>query len=181
VTPAKSNKLIRNIVLTCALALVVASCATTSGGAGFEYRPDAEAVALPAPAALQPASLREFEGMLVAARGRPVVVNVWASWCGPCRVESPLLARAARSYADRVAFIGVDSRDDENDGRAFIARYRLDYPHVFDATGEIRARLRLRGFPTTYIFGRDGSLRYRVVGGISEQELAARVEDLLRS
>lgn len=118
---------------------------------------------------------------MVTSRGRPVVVNIWASWCGPCRVESPLLARAARGYGDRVVFVGVDSRDDEAAGRRFIDRYGLAYPHLFDATGEIRSRLQLRGFPTTYIFGRDGSLRYRVVGGINEQELAARLDDLLQS
>lgn len=159
--------------------MFAASCAT-GAGAGFDYRPEGSPVQLPAPAVLLRAELADFEGMMVASRGRPVVVNVWASWCGPCRVESPLLARAARAYGDRVVFLGVDSRDDEAAGRRFIDRYDLAYPHLFDGTGGIRSRLQLRGFPTTYIFGRDGLLRYRVVGGINEQELAARLDDLLQ-
>jgi cytochrome c biogenesis protein CcmG/thiol:disulfide interchange protein DsbE len=170
---------IRRGAFVAVLSIFSASCAT-GAGAGFEYRPEGSPALLPAPAALQPATLADFEGMMVTSRGRPVVVNIWASWCGPCRVESPLLARAARSYGDRVVFIGVDSRDDEAAGRRFIERYDLAYPNLFDATGEIRSRLQLRGFPTTYIFGRDGSLRSRVVGGINEQELAARLDDLLQ-
>ncbi len=167
-------------MLTAVVAVMAASCAT-GAGAGFDYRPDAPPVAVPAPAALQAATVAEFEGMMVTERGRPVVVNVWASWCGPCRVESPLLARAARAYGDSVAFIGIDSRDDETAARQFIARYDLAYPHLFDTTGQIRNRLQLRGFPTTYIFDREGALRYRVVGGINEQELAARLDELLRT
>jgi thiol-disulfide isomerase/thioredoxin len=179
--PAVRANRIRSILPVLLLGVVAAACAAVTAGAAFDYRPEASPVPLPAAGILQPATVDEFEGMLVTERGKPVVVNVWASWCGPCRVESPLLARAARSYGDRVAFIGVNSRDDAGDARKFIDRYDLAYPHVFDTTGEIRNRLRLRGFPTTYIFGRDGSLRYLVVGGISEQELAARVDDLLQA
>lgn len=169
----------RRLVPVILVGVLASACATASSSAGFDYRPEAEPVALPASGDLQSATVEEFEGMLVTARGRPVVVNVWASWCGPCRVEAPLLARASREYGDEVVFLGVDSRDDEGDAREFIDRYDLTYPNVFDASGKIRGRLRLRGFPTTYIFDREGSLRYQVVGGITEQELAARVGDLL--
>lgn len=119
--------------------------------------------------------------MLVGVRGRPVVVNVWASWCGPCRVEAPLLQRAAARYKGEVVFLGVDSRDDAEPARAFIRRYGLRYPNVFDGTGGIRAELGLRGFPTTYIFDRRGKLTASVVGGISEQALAAHIAAAKRS
>lgn len=108
-------------------------------------------------------------------RGRPVVVNIWASWCGPCRVEAPLLQRASEKYGDDVVFLGVDSRDTRDAGLGFLRRYDIRYPNVFDGTGDIRRRLGLRGFPTTYVFGKAGDLQSTVVGGISEQVLAARV------
>lgn len=171
---------IATLVASLTIVLAASSCATAGGGAAFDYKPEATPVSLPAPGTLERASVTQFEGMLATARGKPVVVNVWASWCGPCRVEAPLLARAARSYGDDVVFLGVASSDDEGDARSFIDRYELTYPNVFDGTGKIRARLRLRGFPTTYLFDRDGALRYQVIGGISEQELAGRVDELLR-
>lgn len=112
--------------------------------------------------------------------GKPVVVNVWASWCGPCRVESPLLQRAWERYRGQVTFLGVASGDEIGASRAFLRRYGITYPNVFDASGEVRRRLELRGFPTTYVFSAGGQLLSSVVGGITEQTLATRVEDALR-
>ena len=165
--------------LAVALALVLSSCALAGGTPDFVARGPARP--LPPAGALQPADRAEFEGMLVGAKGRPVVVNVWASWCGPCRVEAPLLQRAAMRYRGEVVFLGVDSRDDLKPAKAFIRRYRLTYPNVFDHTGDIRSGLSLRGFPTTYIFDRRGRLLATVVGGISEQALAAHVAAALRT
>ena len=121
-----------------------------------------------------------FEAVMSGLKGRPVVVNVWASWCGPCRVEAPLLDRAAEAYRGRVAFIGVDSKDRRGDAEDFLRRYGIDYLNLFDADGSVRALLGLRGFPTTYFFDRDGRLVASVFGGVSEQRLAAGVKDLLR-
>ena len=118
--------------------------------------------------------------MLVGAKGKPVVVNVWASWCGPCRVEAPLLQRAATRYAGEVVFLGVASKDTKSDAQRFITRYDIRYPNLLDVSGDIRAGLRLRGFPTTYIFDRSGELLTSVVGGINEQTLAARIADARR-
>ena len=117
--------------------------------------------------------------MLVGLRGRPVVVNVWASWCPPCRAEMPLLERAAADYRGRVAFLGVASKDDAADAEAFLRRVDVTYPNVFDATGDVRDELGLRGFPTTYIFDAAGELREAVVGGITEQRLAAQLDDVV--
>ena len=121
-----------------------------------------------------------FRAVLAGLRGTPVVVNVWASWCGPCRVEAPLLQRAADRYGERVTFLGVASKDERGGAARFLNRYRIDYPNVLDRSGEIRRLLGLRGFPTTYLVDRSGRVRSAVVGGISEQVLAARLDDLLR-
>ena len=160
------------------LALLVAAgaggCVPTSGSPKF--RANGRARSLPT-GPLAAVTGDDFEGILVGLRGRPVIVNVWASWCGPCRVEAPLLQRASERYGNDVAVIGVDSRDTRDAGLEFLERYDIRYPNVFDKTGEIRRRLALRGFPTTYIFDRTGSLRSTVVGGVSEQVLAAHVAD----
>jgi len=123
----------------------------------------------------------EFEGVLAGFHGRPVVVNVWASWCGPCRVEAPLLDRAATEYGDDVVFLGVASRDDRDGAARFLRRYDIDYPNLFDGDGSIRRFLGLRGFPTTYVFDRTGALVATEVGGVTEQVLAARVDEVLRT
>jgi cytochrome c biogenesis protein CcmG/thiol:disulfide interchange protein DsbE len=109
-----------------------------------------------------------------------VVVNVWASWCPPCRTEAPLLQRAADDYDSRVVFLGVDSRDDADVGREFLDRYGISYPNVFDGSGTIRRLLGVREFPTTYIFGTHGELSAEVTDGISEQTLAAHLDNALR-
>ncbi len=136
-------------------------------------------VELPEPGAFPAASLDEFEGILVGQRGRPVVVNIWASWCAPCRTEMPLLQDAADAFGDRAVILGVASNDDPGEARRFLDDLGLDYPNVFDTTGEIRVALGLTAYPTTYVFGTDGNIRARVNGGISEQRLAGLIEDAL--
>ena len=115
--------------------------------------------------------------MLVGQVGKVVVVNVWASWCAPCRAEAPLLERASKAYGQDVAIIGVASRDTLEAARDFVHEFGLTYPNVFDGSGAIAERLSLRGFPTTYIVGRDGRVVASVMGGITEQRLAAQVQD----
>ena len=139
----------------------------------------ADAPPRPVPAEqLAPASLEEFEGILVGLRGTPVVVNIWASWCAPCRTEMPLLERAAVTYEGRATILGVDSRDTPAEAAAFLDDVGVTYPNVFDRTGDIRRALDLRGFPTTYFFDADGRLAASVVGGISEARLAAQLDAL---
>ena len=115
--------------------------------------------------------------MLVGLRGRPVIVNVWASWCTPCRSEAPLLARAARAQR-KVVIVGVDSRDTLGSGQRFVDEFDMDYVNLFDATGEIRARLDLRGFPTTFVIDRDGVLVSTLRGGLTERALAGAVDSI---
>ncbi len=158
-------------------ALVLAGC-TTATGRPRDFVVDAPARTLP-DQQLATVDAEGFEGVLAGLTGRPVVVNVWASWCGPCRVESPLLQRASERYRGQVTFLGVASKDDIGGSRAFLHRYGITYPNLFDATGDVRRALELRGFPTTYFFSARGRLLSTVVGGVSEQTLATRVEDAL--
>lgn len=148
--------------------------------------PTAPAMQIDAPArpipteSLVDADLAEFKGVIAGARGRPVVVNVWASWCGPCRVEAPLLDRAAEDYGAAVQFLGVASRDDREGAEGFLRRFDVSYPNLLDTTSGIRRFLAVRGLPTTYVFDGRGRLVRSVVGAIDEQTLAASVEEALR-
>ena len=79
----------------------------------------------------------EFRRRLAAARGRPVVVNQWASWCAACRREFPFLQRQALKLRGRVAFLGVNTKDSAGDARRFLARYPTPYPHLSDPDAAI--------------------------------------------
>lgn len=160
-------------------ALILSGCATGMTDRG-DLVVSAPAVALPEEGTIRPADLKDFEGM-VSGAGTPVVVNAWASWCAPCRAEAPLLARAAKRYRGKVAFLGVLSRDSRGAGLKFMRTYGMAYPSVLDATSEISPFLQVNGLPTTLVFDRHGVLVTRVFGGVSEQRLAASIDESLRA
>lgn len=123
--------------------------------------------------------LEEFRRRLKAARGRPVVVNQWASWCGPCRYEFPFLQRQALELRGRVAFLGVDSNDSATDARKFLARYPTPYPHIEDPKATIaRTFGGGRAWPTTAFYDARGRVAFVHQGAYaSEAKLA---EDIRR-
>jgi cytochrome c biogenesis protein CcmG, thiol:disulfide interchange protein DsbE len=90
--------------------------------------------------------------------GKPVVVNFWASWCGPCADEAPLLQDAARRNADRFTFVGVDVQDVDSDAQAFLRKYRVSYPNGSGNAGPISIQYGMRGVPETYFIAPDGKL-----------------------
>ena len=165
------------LIAVVALIAIVAYAATRPSNAS-SFSASGEPVALPTAGELTPLSADEFEGVLVGLRGTPVIVNVWASWCAPCRTEATLLERTWRAHGSEVVILGVASKDIAGSSRSFMDEFGVTYPNVFDASGDIRARLGLRGFPTTYVFGADGVLRTTIVGGLTEQRLAAVLEDV---
>lgn len=174
----RADRLVR-VGVGCILAVV----STVAGGCSNQAAPkiqiDGAARSLP-PRGLTDGDLAQFTGIVAGARGRPVVVNVWASWCGPCRVEAPLLERAAGEYGQDVQFLGVASRDDRADAEAFIRRFDVSYPNLLDTSGGIRKFLTVRGLPTTYVFDGRGRLVTQVVGAVDEQKLAATIEEAIR-
>ncbi len=100
---------------------------------------------------------------LDAYRGKPVVVNVWASWCAGCAAEAPALAAFARAHPE-AELIGVDVEDTQSAGRAFVRRFALPYPSVFDAAGATTIALEVKGLPTTIFLDRDHRVVTRIVG-----------------
>ena len=165
------------VVVVLGLVAVVAY-AITRPSDQTSFAASGKPLAPPQAGVLSVASEKAFEGVLVGLRGRPVIVNIWASWCSPCRTETPLLERAWEAHGDRVMIIGVASKDIASSSVAFMKEFGVRYPNLFDESGDIRTALGLRGFPTTYVFAANGELRTTIVGGLTEQRLAAVFVDL---
>jgi cytochrome c biogenesis protein CcmG/thiol:disulfide interchange protein DsbE len=117
---------------------------------------------------------------LIDASDVPIVVNIWASWCGPCRSEAPLLREAVAAYGSRIRFIGVDVNDTQVGAASFIAQYGLDVEQYFDPRSSISTALRSTGVPHTFFFAPGGELRFAQHGIIDERTLAVQIDDLLR-
>ena len=111
---------------------------------------------------------------------RPAVVNIWASWCLPCRSEAPLLEAAHRIHGNEVEFIGVDVQDTQQAAKAFLAEYSLDFTHFFDRDRAIPAAFGAFGTPVTMFFSADGELVQTHSGIIDERTLALGIDELLR-
>jgi cytochrome c biogenesis protein CcmG, thiol:disulfide interchange protein DsbE len=137
----------------------------------------------PAPAVGHPApdfTLTTLDGTQVRLselRGRPVVLNFWATWCPPCRGEMPQLEAASRRYADQVAVIGVNQVEPAGTVQAFANEVGLTYPIPLDSSGVASRLYGVRSLPTTFFIDRDGMIRQIQVGGLTEATLA----DMLRS
>jgi thiol-disulfide isomerase/thioredoxin len=116
--------------------------------------------------------------------GQVVVVNVWGSWCAPCRAEAPMLADAARDLAKQdVAFLGIDSRDpSESAARAFVRRFAIPYPSIYDQQGRtllaFRGTLTPNSIPSTVVIDREGRVAASVLGEISRTTLYDLVEEV---
>lgn len=129
-------------------------------------------------------SLTLYDGKslsLADLRGKTVVLNFWASWCDPCREEAPALERVWKRYQERgVLFVGVDIWDSESDGQAFIKRFGLTYFNGPDPSGNIGKRYGVTGVPETFVIDKDGKVARKFIGAVTERQLAASIEDVLR-
>ena len=107
---------------------------------------------------------------LSSTRGKPVVLNFWASWCGPCKDEAPVLAELAHHYGNKLDIVGVNSQDDIGDARSFAQRYGLDFTVVHD-TGPVYRKWGLGGLPETFVIAPDGTVVQRYAGGVTRAAL----------
>ncbi len=131
-------------------------------------------------AVLPVASTSDIESLLASSQ-QPVVMNVWASWCIPCRSEAPLLAQAHASFGDDIRFVGIDVRDSQDNARGFLAEFDLDiFEHYFDGNGVIPGAFGGRGVPLTFFFREAGELSYLHFGVIDERTLAVHLDELTR-
>jgi len=121
----------------------------------------------------------EFYALLQDSE-RPIVLNVWASWCVPCRSEASLLREAA-ALNDGIMFVGLNVQDSQQSAREFIAEFGLTgFNHYFDSDGAVSGVLGSYGVPQTYFYAPGGRLVHRHAGIIDERTLAVYVDDLLR-
>lgn len=105
-----------------------------------------------------------------------VVINVWGSWCGPCREEAPELVAAARSLPD-TRFLGIDVQDSETNARAFEKEFGIPYPSVFDPTSQLAGRLTDAVSPPVTLVAVDGHVRTQILGATNAEQIACAVRE----
>jgi cytochrome c biogenesis protein CcmG, thiol:disulfide interchange protein DsbE len=135
-------------------------------------------------------AITSFEGQtlkLSELRGKVIVINIWASWCAPCRDEAPFLQKTWQQYKDRgVVFIGVDYVDSETAAKTYLKEFGITYFNGPDIGSEIYQRFRAKGVPETYFVGKDGNLASNALGPIApnsgymtERAFVQKLEELL--
>ena len=135
----------------------------------------------PAPDLELPRLSGEGRQSLADYRGQVVVLNFWASWCEPCREESPLLQRwHERMQEGGGTVLGVDVLDVTSDARRFISEYGLTYPMLRDGGGDTREPFGIVGFPETFVLDREGRIAAVARGPVDERFMRERVEPLLQ-
>lgn len=115
--------------------------------------------------------------------GKVIVLNVWGSWCAPCRQEAPDLAKASKRTAGTAAFVGLDIRDyDPAPAEAFVRAFKVPYPSIYDPNGtqlvKFAGELPPAAIPTTLIIDKQGRIAARIVGVISEITLVNLIDDV---
>jgi cytochrome c biogenesis protein CcmG, thiol:disulfide interchange protein DsbE len=167
-------------------ALAAAGCGSTASGGNGSHPDYAKALAgSPPPLAalhkqandLIPGGQSAFEKRIAQLHGYPVVANVWASWCNPCREEFPVLQQLSARYGKKVAFLGVNSEDATDAAATFLKEEPLSYPSYVDPhKGTLESLGGIGGFPDTAFFDKSGKLVYLKQGPYrSDSELEADV------
>jgi cytochrome c biogenesis protein CcmG, thiol:disulfide interchange protein DsbE len=123
-------------------------------------------------------SAEDFQARIAELRGHPVVVNKWASWCGPCRLEFPWFQSQAERRASEVAFLGLLSDDSEDAGATFLEELPLPYPSYYDPDQDLAAEIQApRNFPATAFYDSSGELVYTHQGVYADEAaLAADID-----
>jgi cytochrome c biogenesis protein CcmG/thiol:disulfide interchange protein DsbE len=183
----KARTLFMALLALALAASLMAGCGSSAGGDYGGKHPDyGKALAgSPAPLAalhsqaneLLPGGSEAYDKRIATLKGYPIVANVWASWCGPCRFEFPVLQKLSARYGKQVAFIGVNSQDSDDAAKTFLAEAPLSYPSYTDSDQKIADSLGVsHGIPDTAFYDRSGELVYLKQGPYShDSELEADV------
>ncbi len=158
----------------------------------YVSRVPVEASNTPAPATPQTGftapdfTLKTINGQsmtLSSLRGKVVLINIWASWCAPCKAEMPAIENVYRRYRDSgFVTLAVNStiQDNQADAVAFAQRLGLTFPILLDTDGTVTRLYQVRALPTSFIVGRDGKIRDVILGGaMNEATIASKIQSLL--
>jgi thiol-disulfide isomerase/thioredoxin len=162
-----------------ALTAFVVGCGSSSGGDPTTHPNYAKA--------LKGALYREGNKLLPGGKdalekrigelGHPVVVNIWASWCGPCRTEFPMFQQVSAKFGKKVAFLGADSQDAETEAKEWLHGHPVPYPSYFEEEADYATSLKFTGPPDTAYYNAKGELVYTKHGQYEQQsELEADIE-----
>ncbi len=148
---------------------------------GLDLYPQDQRVKAPK---LEGTTLDDKPFVLTDLAGDIVVINVWGSWCAPCRAETPDLVRLAKEDADRgVRFVGINTRDNADAAKAFVRIFNVPYPSVRDNNGEVllsfRDTIPTTVVPTTVVIDRDGQVAARIIGPVTYHTLKGLLDDEL--
>lgn len=163
--------------LTCMLALVLG--ALGAGGCGHNAA-SSEAPPVSLAAGQQKASpnfsLVDYAGkrhQLSEFRGKPVLLNFWASWCGPCRQEMPELAQSAQLYQDQIQFVGINlaERDAPSVSRDLLERNKISYPNLLDTEGSVANAFGIMVIPTSFLLDSQGQVVEKIQGPLTQQQI----------
>jgi len=174
-------------LLLLVLAVAIGGCGSSQGESDGSHPDYSKALAgAPPPLAalyrqgneLLPGGVDAYEERVAALRGYPAVVNVWASWCGPCRFEFPHFQQAAADYGKRVAFLGIDSEDSDDAASTFLKEEPVPYPSYTDPDKDVADSIGASlGLPDTAFYDSAGTLVYLKQGPYDDYaELKADIE-----
>ena len=173
---------IRNLIFAPLIALALSSCggggssiaeeSFISGNGSISFINSADRISAP-----------KLSGMTLSGKnysfngGQVAVVNVWASWCAPCRAEAPTLAALSQKYPD-VAFIGILTRDNPVNAEAFARRFEIPYPTLIDDSVLIgfRKSLPANAIPSTVVIDKNGQVAARISGEVTVASLSELIE-----
>lgn len=163
----RTRRLLAPVALALA-AFLSSGCGSSESGGSDGSHPNYEKALAGAPAPLAalyeqanellPGGAAAYEQRIERLRGYPVVVNVWASWCGPCREEFPFFQKLSARYGKKVAFFGLNSEDSEDAAATFLREEPVPYPSYSDPDKNVFESLGARGFPDTAFYDRSGQL-----------------------
>jgi thiol-disulfide isomerase/thioredoxin len=111
-------------------------------------------------------------------RGRPVLINFWATWCGPCRLEMPLLQEYQAEYDSEVVVMAVNVGESAEDVQAFVDEMALDLTVLLDEGNSVEKMYQVRGLPSTFFVNADGIIRFAHIGMLTEGQLLGYLDEL---